>query len=91
VLKTCPVRALTGQVESALRWFFWTHALVVVPMAGAMYQRESWPAAGGAGDQDAWLTQALEWLRDVHNAMLREAAKRVRRNVKTESRGRHGR
>jgi hypothetical protein len=51
--------------------------VVIVPMVGARYERASWPAAGGAGDQDAWLTQALEHVQIVHNALLREAAKRT--------------
>lgn len=71
------MRALTPDVESALRWFEWTHALVIVPMVGARYERNSWPAAGGAGDQEAWLTQALTWLRRVYNAMLREEIART--------------
>ena len=77
-LKTCPVRAFTPEVESALRWFHWTHALTLIPMVGARYERVSWPTAGGgAGEQDAWLTQALVYLRSVHNAMLREAGERA--------------
>lgn len=87
-MKTCPIRALTGEVESALRWFFWTHAIVLVPMVGAIYQRQCWPTAGGAGEQDAWLTQALDYLCDVHNAMMREASKR--REAKPKKRDRNG-
>ncbi len=47
--------------------------MVLIPFVGARYERVSWPTNGGAGEQDAWLTQALEYLRSVHNALLREA------------------
>ncbi len=53
----------------------------MVPMMGARYERVSWPRAGGAGEQDAWLTGALEWLCDVHNAMLHEAMRRATRGA----------
>jgi hypothetical protein len=33
------------------------------------------PRAGGVGDQDAWLWEALIALRDVHNTILREREK----------------
>jgi hypothetical protein len=92
VLKTCPVLAFTSGVESALRWFDWTHALQVIPFVGARYERVSWPAAGGAGDQDAWLTQALGHLRAVYNAILREDVKRDRAaRPKSQERRRRGR
>jgi hypothetical protein len=80
------VRAFTPDVESALRWFAWTHAVVVVPMVGARYARVSWPHAGGAGDQDAWLTDALEYLRLVHDAMLREHVATKKKEPKTKDR-----
>jgi hypothetical protein len=66
------VLALTPDVESALRWFHWTHTLTLVPMFGGRYERTAWPADGGVGDQDAWLTAALSHLRDVHNDILEE-------------------
>jgi hypothetical protein len=72
VLKACPVLAFTPDVESALRWFQWTYALTVVPMGVARYERVAWPRPGGAGRQDAWLTAALDYLRLVYNAMVRE-------------------
>jgi hypothetical protein len=62
----------TPEVESALRWFHWTHTLTLIPMVGVRYVRTSWPAAGGAGEQDAWLTSALDVLCDVHNDILIE-------------------
>jgi hypothetical protein len=82
------VRAFTPEVESVLRWFEWTHAVVLVPMVGARYERVSWPTRGGAGDQDAWLTQALDYLRVVHNTLLREAAARSTTKPKTTKRAR---
>lgn len=50
---------------------------------GLLYQRQCWPQAGGAGEQDARLTEALEWLRAVFNTMLREEMKR-RQAAQTE-------
>ncbi len=76
------MRALTPTVESALRWFHWTHQVVVIPMGGARYERASWPRRGGAGEQDARLTQMLTHLRDVFNAMLREEVERARARTK---------
>ncbi|HWK09906.1 MAG TPA: hypothetical protein VNR64_07640 [Vicinamibacterales bacterium] len=61
---------------------------MIVPLVGARYERVSWPASGGAGDQDAWLTQALEHLRLGHNAMLREHQPRA---PKAETKGRQTR
>jgi len=77
-LKTCPIRSLTPEVESVLRWFFLTHALVVIPMVGARYERVSWPAPGEAGAQDAWRTRALSIVCETENAMLMEAIARGR-------------
>jgi hypothetical protein len=78
------VRAFTPDVESALRWFHWTHTLVIVPLVGPMYQRQSWPAEGGAGDQDAWLTAALTQLCDVHNDILAERGAMTRKKKTTK-------
>ena len=72
MLKTCPVLAFTPAVESALRWFQWTYALTAIPMSAPRYERIAWPRPGGAGRQDAWLTAALDYLRLVFNAILRE-------------------
>ena len=84
------MRAFTPEVESALRWFHWTHALVIVPMVGARYERVSLPRGAGAGNQDAKLTQALEYLRIVHNALLREAAARSRQQEPRTQKERRG-
>jgi hypothetical protein len=46
----------------------------------------SWPHAGGAGDQDAWLTDALEYLRLVHDAMLRGHVATKKKEPKTKDR-----
>jgi hypothetical protein len=71
-------------VESAVRWFHWTHALVIVPLVGPMYERRSWPAGGNAGEQDAWLTSALDHLCAVHNDILAERAAVRRKQKKTD-------
>lgn len=77
-LKTCPVLAFSPDVESALRWFFWTHAIVVVPFVGARYERVAWPRAGGAGEQDAWLTEACNVIRLTLNAVIAEQTERAK-------------
>lgn len=72
----CPIRSLTPEVESVRRWFGLTYGLVFPPMGVPRYQRVSWPAPGGPGDQDAWLTQALDAVCQTENAMIREAVNR---------------
>lgn len=72
MLKVCPVLSFTPDVESVLRWFGWTYALTVIPMAGARFERVAWPRPGDAGAQDAWLTAALDYVRLVRNAIIRE-------------------
>jgi hypothetical protein len=89
-LKTCPILSLTPEVESVLRWFFLTHALVVIPMVGARYERVGWPEPGEAGAQDAWRTRALSIVCETENAMLMEEA-RARAPKRAPSKGRHGR
>lgn len=69
--------AFTPDVTAALDWFDATHQ-VASDFGRAYWRQVSLPATGGAGDQDAWLMQALEVLRDVHDTLLREAATRAR-------------
>ncbi|OFW05646.1 MAG: hypothetical protein A3H96_11335 [Acidobacteria bacterium RIFCSPLOWO2_02_FULL_67_36] len=52
---------------------------MIVPMVGPRFERVGWPAIGGAGEQDAWLTAAIECVRDVRNAVLYESVARARR------------
>ena len=70
-------------------WFALTHQ-VVSGFGVAYWQRTALPAAGGLGDQDAWLMQALEYLRRVKDQLLTEAAQRSR-NEKALADWRQGR
>lgn len=74
--------ALTPAVESAIRWFHWTHTLTIIPMVGARYVQTSWPVTGGIGEQDAWLTAALTHLCAVHNDILAERTPKAPRPPK---------
>jgi hypothetical protein len=65
---TCPVLAFTPAVESALRWFDATHE--PVPAEGR-WRRVALPGAGGIGDQDARLMDALDLLRRVQTDLMR--------------------
>ena len=67
-LSTCPVRVLTPEVKEITRWFDATHRLTVTD-AGVIWERFALPAAGGAGDQDARLMAALDWLLEVKNQL----------------------
>lgn len=66
---TCPVLAFTPEVASALRWFDATHELVV-DGGWQRWRRTSFPAPGGAGEQDTRLIGALDTLRRVHDDLV---------------------
>lgn len=84
MLKVCPVLSFTSDVQSVLRWFDWTHALTVIPMGGARFERVAWPRRGAAAAQDAWLTAALDYVRLVRNAILREDVARASKTTPRE-------
>jgi hypothetical protein len=73
-------------VESVLRQFWLTYTLQIIPMTGARYVRTSWPAPGSPGDQDAWLTRALDVVCQTEDRMLYEAQKRTRKPDKKKGR-----
>jgi hypothetical protein len=60
-------------------WFNLTHQLVS-DFGRAYWMRTSLASAGGVGDQDAWLMQALDYLRGVMDAIVDEQVARSRRN-----------
>ena len=62
--------AFTPEIEAALEWFDATHDLVVID-GRARWQRTLLPGPGALSDQNARLMQALDWLRTVHDSMLR--------------------
>lgn len=63
-------------MRRALRWFRWTYE-VQTTFGSARWTRVSWPrGTATAAEQDAWLTEALEYLARVHTTMLREAMTR---------------
>jgi hypothetical protein len=71
------VLAFTPEVQTALDWFDLTHQ-IVSDFGRVYWTRSALPAAGGVGDQDAWLMQALEcvlWLKD---AVLAEGSNRAK-------------
>lgn len=68
----CPVLAFTPDVEAVLRWFDATHELVNAD-GRWWWRRMGYPGPGGAGDQDAWLFEALELTRMVQNDLARIA------------------
>lgn len=65
------------------------YATTIAGMGAVMWQRVSLPRTGGVADQDPWLLSALEHLRDVHNSMEAEAARRRNKQAKdaADSRG----
>jgi hypothetical protein len=72
--RTCPVLAFTPEIDSALRWFDATHELVTDATGRAWYRRTALPGAGGVGEQDAQLMDALDLLRRVHDDLVRKKA-----------------
>jgi len=81
-LKTCPVLLFTPEVEDLQRWFEWTH-----DVRDGFYHRSALPGPGSLGEQDAYLMQALDCLRDVSNTVLAEA-QRERQQRRAQQQGR---
>ena len=70
--------AFTPEVESALRWFDATYELQVDAMAGqATWRRVGLPGPGNVGEQEHRLMEALDFLRRVHDDLLRPKPKRT--------------
>lgn len=69
--------AFTPDIRHALAVFDATHDQFV-DIGRVVYRRTCLPEAGGALDQDAWLRQALDALRDAHNQVLAEELARRR-------------
>lgn len=51
----------------------------MLPYGGVLYERRFWHDAGGAGDQDAWLAAATDYVCQVQNRVLMEASTRRNR------------
>lgn len=83
VLKVCPVRSLTPDVEHALRAFYWTHDCVRDTF-GMRWHQVTLPRAGGLEDQETWLIDALAWLRQVHVQLAADEAKAATRAGATD-------
>ncbi len=75
---TCPVRTLTPEVKDVLAWFDRTHGLQI-GFGAVTWQLQRLPGSGGVGEQDARLMAALEWTRDLKNALLQDTPERRRR------------
>lgn len=69
----CPVRSLTPEVREVTTWFQRTHTIEMVGPT-PVWRQVRLPHAGGLADQDAWLTAALEHVRDIENELLRRRA-----------------
>ena len=70
--------AFTPEVKAYIEWFDLTHRLVNED--GWVHSiRIALPAAGGVGDQDARLMEALELLKHVHDELTQEDMERDRR------------
>jgi len=59
-----------------LRWFDVTHEFTIDGVSGrAWYRRVSLPGPGNSSEQDAYLAEALDWLRRVHDDIVRPKPK----------------
>jgi hypothetical protein len=72
----CPVRFITPEADYVLRMFARCYAPVAMGLGAVMWQRVALPDPGSVRDQDAWLLSALDYVRDVQNAMTAEAIRR---------------
>lgn len=73
-LATCPVLHLTAEAKEVLAWFEQTHEMVA--NSGVLWWRmHTLPQAGGLDAQDARLMAGLEYMRDLHNALVLEDRK----------------
>jgi hypothetical protein len=82
---TCPVLSFTPDAQTALQWFALTHDVEADASGRNRWRRIAWPAAGGAGDQDARLVQQLEVLRGTFNALSHERARQAQRDRELEA------
>ena len=73
VLHTCPVLSFTAEVEETLRLFYWSHETVAYADGSVRWQQRHLLRDGGLSQQDAWLTGAFAWLRNVHFDLFSEA------------------
>lgn len=64
----------TPEVESALRWFDATHEIESVE-GRLVYRRVGFPGPGSISEQDPLLIEALDWLRTVHNDLVKPKRK----------------
>lgn len=55
-------------------WFDLTHEVQGVGFGGAVCRMVRLPGPGGIGDQDAWLMEGLEVVRDTVTSILGEQA-----------------
>lgn len=74
---SCPVRETTSEIEEFEWWFDQTHAIELMGMGGPICRCVRLPAAGGVGEQDAYLWQALTILCSVTNELLSESRKKA--------------
>lgn len=68
-VSTCPVLALTPEVESSVNWFYATHEFTNAD-GRFWWRRTALPHAGGVGDQDCRLMAEIEYLASVMNGVL---------------------
>jgi hypothetical protein len=62
------------------------YAPIVMGFGGVMWQRNALPGPGSVQAQDPWLMAALDYTRDVYNALAREAAERHRKQDPKQTR-----
>lgn len=68
--------AFTPEVESVLRWFDTTHEVEVIGMSGLVrWRRTGLPGPGNIGEQDARLMAAIDFVRLIHDELVRPKTK----------------
>jgi len=64
-----------------MRWFVHCYDIEFTPQGAAVWRRVALPAAGGVGDQDAWLMDGLEYVAGLHQQLVEDMEKRRRREA----------
>lgn len=73
VVKTCPVRSFTPEIERVMRLFFWTHD-AVADGGWVRWQMTRLPEAGSVAEQDAWTYAALAAMRAIQMDLAKDQA-----------------
>jgi len=83
---------VTPEFEAVIAWYRACYEPVIDAMTGlTTWRRSALPAAGGVGDQESWLIDALDVVADEHRALAVTALRRETRAMRVRDRTRRDR